>query len=199
MKRLMTAALLLALGLTLSACGNDEVKVIEKTADVQEGAENAENTAEENAAEEAPTVESKKAASGFSYEASYNGKTITLYADMDMQEVLDVIGEPATYFEAASCAFQGLDKIYTYDHFEIDTYPNGEQDLVSAIVILDDLVTTPEGAYIGQSLADVEAIYGTDHEVNGSSYTYTKDGSKLEFVLTDDSVSSISISSTVLD
>lgn len=110
--------------------------------------------------------------------------------DQDMSEVLSELGEPQSYFEAASCAFEGLDKTYTYSGFQILTRPDGDKDYVNSILLTDDSVTTPEGLYIGASSADVTAAYG-EGESLGSSLRYTKENVVLSFILENDAVVSI--------
>lgn len=131
------------------------------------------------------------------YVFTYNGTTVSV--DQDMADVLKGLGEAASYFEAPSCAFEGLDKVYTYNGFTIDTYPQDGKDLVSAITLTDDIVTTAEGVYNGSSLADVTAAYGTDYAEEGGMVVYKKDGMKLCFIVQDDVVTSIQYLSTVLD
>ncbi|MCR4588708.1 MAG: hypothetical protein K5682_09905 [Lachnospiraceae bacterium] len=201
MKKTLVPAMLLVLGLTLSACGSEEVKVIESAGGQSAAAQTEETKTEETAAatEEVQAEGTQAALSGYTYNATYGEGSVTIGMDMDMRPVLEALGEPSSYFEAASCAFQGLDKIYTYDHFEVDTYPSGDQDLVSSVVLLDDLVTTSEGLYIGQTKADMEALYGTEYEDKGGSCVYTLDGMHLEIVLDGDTISSIAYNSSVLD
>ena len=114
-----------------------------------------------------------------------------------MAPVLQALGEPASYFEAASCAFEGLDTIYTYNGFEIDTYPAQDKDLVSAVILKDDSVTTAEGICIGDSLEKLLEAYGEAAQENGM-LVYTKDGMKLCFILQDDSIISIEYRSMAL-
>lgn len=110
--------------------------------------------------------------------------------NQDMAEVLAALGEPQSYFEAASCAFEGLDKTYTYSGFSITTRPDGESDFVNSILLLDDSVTTREGVYIGCSADDVTAAYGQGAADEGV-ISFTGNCSVLNFVLRDDSVVSI--------
>ena len=42
-----------------------------------------------------------------------------------------------SYFEAPSCAFDGIDKTYTYAGFELLTYPKDDKDYVSSVVLKD--------------------------------------------------------------
>ena len=111
--------------------------------------------------------------------------------DQDMSEVLSALGQAQSYFEAASCAFEGLDKTYTYSGFIITTRPDGDKDYVNSILLTDDSVTTPEGIYIGSSDADVRAAYGEDAGTLSGALCYTKGGTDLNFILEDGKVISI--------
>ena len=62
---------------------------------------------------------------------------------------------------------------------------------MNSILLTDDSVTTPEGAYIGSSKEDVEALYGTESGDMEAMLTYVKDGVSLNFVLIDGAVASI--------
>ncbi len=108
----------------------------------------------------------------------------------DMKDIIAAIGEPLRYFEAPSCAFEGLDKTYTYAGFVIITRPEGDSDFVSCITLSDDSVTTPEGAYIGFAKADVIKLYGEGDETPGG-ISYTKGDCVLSFIIDKDTVISI--------
>ena len=66
-----------------------------------------------------------------------NGKE--LYVGMDMPKDL---GEPTSYFEAASCAIQGLDKDYTYGSILVKTEDDGKTERIVGLTILDDGAAT---------------------------------------------------------
>ena len=108
-----------------------------------------------------------------------------------MKEVLEALGEPLSYFEAASCAFDGLDKTYTYAGFQILTRPDGDKDYINSIILTDDSVTTPEGVYIGVTEADVTAKYGTPAQKTDTLLSYTDGGTALNFILKNGTVISI--------
>ncbi len=136
---------------------------------------------------------------GYIFETQGISGMIFIGVDMDAASVIQGLGEPNSYFEAPSCAFQGIDKMYTYSHFEIDTYPDGDTDKISMILFLDDLVSTPEGVCIGMSKADMEKAYGTDYEVSSGFYRYTKDNMKLSFIIENEEITSIEYDSMVLN
>ena len=115
-----------------------------------------------------------------------------IFIGQDMAQVLSALGEAQSYFEAASCAFDGLDKTYTYSGFQITTRPEGDKDYVNSILLTDDSVSTPEGAYIGASKEEIENIYGAGSD-NGhvSSIMLTLDDVTLSLIFEDDKVISI--------
>lgn len=123
---------------------------------------------------------------------------VTIGVDVDAAPIIEKLGEPDSYYEAASCAFEGLDKMYTYKGFEIDTYPNGDADYVSAVIFKDDSIKTPEGVGLGDTAEAVEKAYGNNTATNGT-LEYAKDGMKLCFIVKDDEVVSVEYRSTVLD
>lgn len=90
----------------------------------------------------------------------------------DFSEALEILGEPVNYTEAASCYYEGMDKIYSYDGFEITTYPVGDKDFVQDINISSDKYTTVEGITIGSTLDAVVDAYGENYELTGKMYRY---------------------------
>lgn len=136
------------------------------------------------------TPGSQTAAGSYSFAVSKADGYIVSIND-NMADVLAALGEPLSYFEAASCAFEGMDKIYTYSGFLITTEPGEDlQDYVNSIRLTDDSVTTPEGVHIGSSADDVTAAYG-DGSQTANVISYTKGDSAINFVLESDKVVSI--------
>lgn len=180
--------MMVAIALLLVACGGNDTKVIE-------GAKggNAEATKSESkeAKEETASNVTKR---GYVFE--YNGVSISM--DEPAEPVIEALGEPASYFESPSCAFEGIDKVYTYNSFELDTYPTDDKDFVSCIIFKDDAITTPEGVCIGDSVSSVTSVYGDAEEESGM-IVYEKDDMKLCFIVSGDKVISIEYRSKVLD
>lgn len=100
-------------------------------------------------------------------------------------------GMPETekYMEAASCYYDGLDKVFTYDGYEITTYPNEKGDFIKDINITSQTAKTDKGIGVGSTLAEVEAAYGKDYTVSGKMYEYYQDDTKyMYFFILDDVV-----------
>lgn len=129
----------------------------------------------------------EKEPSGYAF--GYND--VSIFMNTDVAPVIDALGESIHYFEAESCAFKGLDKTYTYSGFEITTYPLDGKDYISAIDLMDDTVSTPEGVYLGATVDDMVAAYGEDYTESSGSYTYTKDDSKIQFITMEDEIIAI--------
>ncbi|HOB20752.1 MAG TPA: hypothetical protein PK830_09300 [Candidatus Atribacteria bacterium] len=117
------------------------------------------------------------------------GAVIAMNAEV--APIVEKLGEPLEYFEAESCAFQGMEKIYTYSGFEIKTYEIDGVDCVLSVTLLDDSVKTKEGIYLSSSLTDVLEAYGDDYTEGFGLYTYTKGNSELSFLVENDEVVSI--------
>lgn len=166
--------LFIAAMLFLTACSNAG----ENTQGNDTSAENKSN----EAAEEPGTL-----TEGFSFE----NNEVSIPMNVDAAPIVETLGEPVEYFEAASCAFQGLDKIYYYNGFELGTYPNGDKDYVSYVNLLDDSVATDKGVYLGSTLEEVTAAYGNEYTVDGASYVYRLGETKLTFIMEEDAVTSI--------
>lgn len=126
-------------------------------------------------------------------------RDVAIEIDAEASSLLKQLGEANSYFEAASCAFNGLDKMYTYSSFELDTYPIDDKDYVSMILFKDDAVSTAEGISIGDSAEKIIQTYGEDSSQENGMTVYHKDGMKLCFIVEDGSVSSIEYRTTVLD
>ncbi|MBQ2901481.1 MAG: hypothetical protein IJA07_01620 [Agathobacter sp.] len=166
-KRLLT--LLLAVScVVLTACGGG---------DNGGNAGNNNSDKENNAADEA------------SYVFTYDGMEISV--NEDIESVVSKLGEPVAYYEAASCAFDGMDKFYTYSSFQLDTYPKDGKDMLASIYFKDDLVKTTEGISLYMSKDDMLKAYGEATTVNGNEYTYEKGNGCLYFIVENDEIVSI--------
>ncbi len=108
--------------------------------------------------------------------------------------ILSALGQPSSTFERESCAYQGKDKVYTYEGFELSTYPVDGKDYVSSVYLLDDTAATQEGIKIGSSKEDVLRVYGDGYdaeEAKFGTYTYTDDGAQLKVYTRNDVVDGI--------
>ncbi|MDR1003352.1 MAG: hypothetical protein LBL82_08840 [Oscillospiraceae bacterium] len=158
-----TAMLIAALMLvTLFACGGD-------------------------ATDDNPPAGNVKTEKGFCF---VSGET-EIYPNDEAAAVIEALGEPKSYFEDPACAFDGVDKVYTYGGFQLRTYTIGETDYVFRVDIIDDTVATPEGLEIGADPAKITELYG-EVENDGVLYKYTKGDSTFSVVVKDGAVASIS-------
>lgn len=143
----------------------------------------------ESEAEEAPQAETTAAVihSGFLFQN--NG--VTMGMNEDVAPILSGLGNYNNYAESPSCAFKGLDKIYSYNGFDLYTYPKGSVDYVNSIYFIDDSVSTPEGIHLGSTAEEMLAAYGDGYTEEYGVYTYTKEKSTLSFIVTDGVIESI--------
>ena len=118
-------------------------------------------------------------------------KDCALSMNAEFAPLLAVIGEPDAYFEAASCAFDGLDKFYTYGGIELTTYPDGDKDYISSIRLLDNTASTPEGITIGSTKAEVVAAFGDGYTDSGDLYTWESENAILSILFENDAAISV--------
>jgi len=176
LKNFIVLAVVAAMCLTFAACGSD---------DSSKELSPANNN---STSDSAPAGETKKNTDGF--KLSMKGTAVAMNAEM--APIAKALGEPTKYFESESCAFQGLDKVYTYGGVVIRTYPEKEVDYVLNVELKDDSVSTEEGVSIGDTKDKVKEVYGAPETENDSSFVYKKGACKLSFIFGDDgSVSSI--------
>lgn len=122
-----------------------------------------------------------------SYQFQTQEKTISLgveFASLNMPK-------ETSYYEVESCAFEGLDKEYTYDHYVVTTYPEEGTDKVKSVYFLDSEVQTTEGIKIGDTYEKMVEAYGSDYENSDNQYTYTKGKTQIIFLVEENTISDI--------
>lgn len=124
---------------------------------------------------------------------------VEIAVDADMSGIEEELGEPSSYFEEPSCAIPDTTaKIYTYSGFEVDTYQDGDKDLVGSIILKDDTVATAEGVDLSMTRDDVIEAYGEEYAEEGTALVYEKDGMTLSFILDGENIASIQYDSSVM-
>lgn len=185
MKRMLTLTLVLCLLLCLAACGSSETK------DTTPATTAAQEVPADTTAAETEAQETEAAATEADTGIVFTYKDCDIAMNAPAESIIAALGEPMSYTEETSCAFEGLDKTYYYGSFYMVTYPVGDNDFVYTLWFADDSVTTAEGVYIGATKADVETAYGEGCFGDGNSYTLEQDDAKLTIILTDGVVSGI--------
>jgi len=118
----------------------------------------------------------------FSVQSTGMTEPANILVDTDFAAALALLGEPLSCFESESCAFQGLDKVFTFPGFMVNTYPQEGLDFVASVFLMDDTVTTVEGAYIGMHIDELAPLYPEMPVAAESSVSYTKGGCVLSFM-----------------
>ncbi len=118
---------------------------------------------------------------------------VKIELDAAAEPILSALGEPKQYSESPSCAFEGLDKVYVYAGFQIQTYPLNGKDYILSVDLTDDSHTTKEGAAIGNTRDRVVEIYGAPAEESATALIYrdAEKGHTLQFLLRDGKVTNI--------
>ena len=123
-----------------------------------------------------------------SFSIKYNG--IEIAPGTEFKE--ENIKEKAEITEIPSCAFEGTDKVYTYENIEITVAKIDGKDKVYSVYFIDETPETAEGVKISDSKDLMIEKYGTDYkEELGNKYTYTKGNVELSFIIENDTITSI--------
>lgn len=121
----------------------------------------------------------------------FNADEIEIVMNQDASEVLTELGKAENYYEAQSCKHQGKEKVFTYEGFELSTYPSDSKDYVKSIWFLGEETQTPEGIRIGSSIEEMKEAYGEEYTEEKGSYIYAEDGTLLTFYTKKELVSGI--------
>ena len=186
MKKLISLMLVLAMALTLAACGGNDAP---KPTDAPDPGLTVVDPTEAPEAETEASATEAPEATGEAYTFTYGSTTIAMNADT--APIVAALGEPKNYTEEESCAFEGLSKTYFFGSFYLETYPGADGDYVHCVWLVDDSVATAEGIYIGSSQQDVESAYGAEHFDGANSYVMEQGDSTLTVILENGVVSSI--------
>lgn len=100
------------------------------------------------------------------------GETV-MNLNQEAAPVIKALGAYKKCFEQQSCAYQGMDKIYTYEGFELGTYPVKGKDCISSIYFTDSTVSTQEGIKIGSTYDEMVKAYGDGYKEEFGVYRYT--------------------------
>lgn len=169
-KRGYIIAVMLTAGVMMTACGNS----------------NSQGASSEN--NNTTTTQVQQESSKYSFEL--NGTKLNI--DGDLTEYTTKLGEPkGGYYEAKSCAFDGMDKFYYYDSVTLQGYQKDGKDKLYSITFMDDAVKTAEGVRIGDSKDKVVSAYGSSYNEADGQIQYESGNTVLAFVMKDDVVESI--------
>ena len=172
-KKLLCAVLAFVMVLLVAACSSAD----EDTAPVVLSGGEAVQT---QAQDVSGATDSQAEASADAYVFTYNGVEIRMNAPAD--GIISALGDGYDYFEAPSCAYEGMDKVYTYNSIVVRSYTRDGVDYIAAVELKDDTVATAEGIRIGSTQEDVAAAYGEDGVPGTAGIEYTLGDSFISFI-----------------
>ena len=129
------------------------------------------------------------------YSVFYNNTEILINAEAE--EIISQIGDPESRYESPLCGMEGKDILLDYGHFDIDVFETKEEAYIYSVVFKDDLMTTEEGIFIGETEEKVLEVYGEADEQRGEALVYKDDSMELIFIIHEGIVNSIQYVSTI--
>ena len=109
----------------------------------------------------------------------------------EFSKISSKLGKDYEYQEVETCAFEGMDKIYSYSDYEIYNYHEKGVEKIYTITLLNENVSTDEGITIGSTVEEVVDTYGDNYEDVAGSYVFQKGDTILTFIFDDGVVTSI--------
>ena len=181
---------MLAMVLTLAACGaKEEAPAVEETPAAEE-APAEETPAEAPVEEEAPAEEAPaEEVNDDPYYFAAKGIEIRIMDEADA--ILSTLGDPLQTFEADSCAFQGKDYFYYYDGFQLMVNDVDGVKRITSITMVDDTVEALNGIRIGSKEEEIAAKIGEDYTAGSNMYVYRHDTTSLQISVQNGKVSAI--------
>ena len=125
--------------------------------------------------------------------------------DGEVTDLLKAFGDGYDYSEGMSCAYDGMDKVFTYPELDVYTRPAGEKDLVTELCAYSG-VTCSAGLTIGASADAVRQAYGEPTDATSRLLRYViapasaeSEGASLYFKLdSDKNIKAIGVTAEVL-
>ena len=113
-----------------------------------------------------------------------------------MEDIEAVIGtgDASRHQETPSCAFQGYAQMYFYDHCELDTYEDVDfVERVYDVYFLDDMITTPEGVYLGMDADEAKEKMGDPEQESSTMLRFSRGDFRVEMVLKEQKIIAITL------
>ena len=107
------------------------------------------------------------------------------------QDVLTALGNPKGTFEAPSCAYQGVDKFYYYNGFQLTVNDVDNAAHVTVIMVVDDTVSIPQGVKIGSKQDEMLSLMGSDYTEASGVYQFVSGTTILQIRVKDGAVADI--------
>ena len=124
----------------------------------------------------------KESDNGEAYYISCNG--VRICPGEEAGDLLEKLGEPDFAADYGNCGGQGVQKMYSYDSFEVYLLETADGKItVDQISLCDDLMETPRGICIGDDREEVIEQYGEPTESTISTMIYQKGAQELVFKL----------------
>jgi hypothetical protein len=194
MKKLVLIIILVLATITVTACNSAKTANTEKTQNTEHSGSDIVPAAPDTAVSpDAKTTGDDKTDatadedSGFALKI---GDSI-IRMDQNMAEVQAMLGEPRNVFVEQSCAFDGMDRVFSYPGLQIHTYPKGSEDYVHTVSLRDDSIRTMQGIYLGSTMNAVIKAYGDEYKMESDVLIYTEGRTTLSFFIEDDIVTAI--------
>ncbi len=107
------------------------------------------------------------------------------------ENILPKLGEYSSTFIAESCAYQGTDRYYYYEGFEVMTSEIDGEEILTDIFIESTDIEAFNGLKVGMGLSDMVQVMGPVDKSTDTTYTYCGENVNIQVNTSNDKVVSI--------
>lgn len=126
--------------------------------------------------------------------------------DVYIDDIIAVFGEDYEYSEGMSCAYDGIDKNFSYEDLDVYTRPDGDKDIVIELCSYSEDAKSSAGIGVGGNADEVREAYGEPTSSTSRLMSYEiapasddSEGASLYFRLDDSGViTAVGITAEVL-
>ena len=111
----------------------------------------------------------------------------------DPDAVIGKLGDAKSVLDVPSCAHDGTDRVYTYNNFTLSVYTatGSDKGYISDVLLISDLIGTPEGLEIGMDVEKARELYGDADKETDTTWIYKRGTSQLMLTLNGTKIISI--------
>lgn len=114
----------------------------------------------------------------------FRSGTADIVMDAEAGPVLAALGATTKpVYEVDSCAYQGKDRLYTYDGLEVSTNVRDGKERIASLLVKGKDLATPEGLKIGAKESEITKLYGSVSPSFGI-YRYLRGNTELSIYTT---------------
>ncbi|MBR5975834.1 MAG: hypothetical protein IK020_11705 [Clostridiales bacterium] len=192
MKKIGSLVLVLVMAASMAACSDANTIESKATGENSQVATTVDGggEAKNQQSEEAGSVEVTLDTTG---NFVFKSDDVEILLGGDPDAVIGKLGDAKSVLDVPSCAHDGTDRVYTYNNFTLSVYTatGSDKGYISDVLLISDLIGTPEGLEIGMDVEKARELYGDADKETDTTWIYKRGTSQLMLTLNGTKIISI--------